>query len=121
MKKLLLLALFAASATFASAAQATSTVTFDQTNGVDPQIVYIVEHKLTQDGPWVAIAQGAASPIVYDANLSWGSYSIRVVVRVLPLETLPRDESLDTSVVASTYLYPGKPINPAVQTNRSKK
>lgn len=102
----------------AHAASAQFTATFDHPNGVDASLEYVVEVK-QPDGSFVEVAKGAGSPIIYTANASWGTYTVRIFTRSLPATAFVRNVAADTSVEASTKLVPGKPTNPKINSNRS--
>jgi hypothetical protein len=97
------------------AANATFSVHFEHTNGVQPKVEYVVEEK---QGPlWVEIAHGPTSPIVYTISRAFATYSIRMFVRT---PGLPRDIPLDTSPVLVFDYRPGPPRKLSIDLTKSQ-
>lgn len=126
MRKILLaLALFAAAAVPAFAAQATAICTFSPPDGIavgESGVEYAIEAQAA-DGTWYEAARGAGVAtgltvekgqlsITYTTNVPFGLYTVRVR-QVKPEPPGP------ASVTASTTLVPGPPRNPKIDTSRS--
>jgi hypothetical protein len=99
-----------------SAVNATFLASFDQDNGVDDSLEYVIEE--LQNGTWVEVAVGPTSPISYTRSVPYGSYQVRVYVRIKRSDWA-RDIENDTSPATSTQLRPGKPSNPKITSNKS--